>query len=112
MKTNSKFIATLAFLVIFISSSTQAQDTKFQQFVAQTLLERNVAGVSIARMENGDVVEQFALTNPNVDSEQITPDGIFQVGSISKPVAAWAVMTLVRDGKVELDAPITRYVKK
>jgi CubicO group peptidase (beta-lactamase class C family) len=42
----------------------------------------------------------------------MTKDTVFQVGSISKPVAAWVVMTLVRDGKIELNAPISRYVSR
>jgi len=43
---------------------------------------------------------------------QMTPSSVFQVGSISKPVAAWVVMTLVRDGKLSLDMPICRYLTR
>ena len=37
---------------------------------------------------------------------------LYNVGSISKVVTAWGVMRLVEDGKVDLDAPIARYVSR
>jgi CubicO group peptidase (beta-lactamase class C family) len=96
--------------LLSIVSTTHSQTSDFEEFVAQMMLQRNVAGVSIARIESGEIVEQFALSHPDLDSSSLTKDSVFQVGSISKPVAAWTVMTLVRDGKVELGAPISRYV--
>ncbi len=36
----------------------------------------------------------------------VTPDTVFEVGSISKPVTAWGVMRLVQQGKLDLDAPV------
>jgi CubicO group peptidase (beta-lactamase class C family) len=38
------------------------------------------------------------------------PDTVFVVGSVTKSFTAAAVMRLVADGKVELDAPVRRYV--
>ena len=37
---------------------------------------------------------------------------LYNAGSISKVVTAWGVMRLVEDGKVDLDAPISRYVSR
>lgn len=85
-------------LLITVVGITQAQTTDFEDFVAKTMLERNVAGVSIARIESGNIVEQFALSHPDLDDSSLTIDSVFQVGSISKPVAAWVVMTMVQDG--------------
>ena len=42
----------------------------------------------------------------------VTPDTVFQVGSISKPVTAWGVMRLVQQGKLDLDAPVDRYLTR
>lgn len=112
MKTHPYLFAMLAFLAMFAGAELQAQPSEFQQFVANTLLERNVAGVSAVRIENGQIAEQFALTHPDLADQPITAQSVFQVGSISKPVAAWTVMTLVRDGKIDLDAPISHYVTR
>jgi CubicO group peptidase (beta-lactamase class C family) len=37
---------------------------------------------------------------------------VLKIGSISKPVAAWGVMTLVEAGRIDLDAPINRYLDR
>ena len=42
----------------------------------------------------------------------VTPDTVFEVGSISKPVTAWGVMRLVQQGKLDLDAPVDRYLTR
>ena len=40
----------------------------------------------------------------------VDPDTLFLLGSVTKTFTATAVMRLVADGKVELDAPVRRYV--
>ena len=41
----------------------------------------------------------------------IDDQSIFEIASISKPFTAIAIMQLVEQGKIELDAPITRYLE-
>ncbi len=40
----------------------------------------------------------------------VTPLTRFRVGSVSKPITAAALLLLVEEGRVELDAPVRRYV--
>jgi CubicO group peptidase (beta-lactamase class C family) len=40
----------------------------------------------------------------------VDPDTVFVLGSVAKTFTATAVMRLVADGKIELDAPVRRYV--
>ncbi len=42
--------------------------------------------------------------------EPVTPDTLFQAGSISKPVAAVAVLRLVEQGRLDLDEDVNRYL--
>ena len=42
----------------------------------------------------------------------VTPDTVFQVGSISKSVTAWGVMRLVQQGKLDLHAPVEWYLTR
>jgi CubicO group peptidase (beta-lactamase class C family)/pimeloyl-ACP methyl ester carboxylesterase len=42
----------------------------------------------------------------------VTPDTVFEVGSISKSVTAWGVMRLVQQGKLELNAPVEQYLTR
>ncbi len=42
----------------------------------------------------------------------VAPDTVFSLQSISKAFAAWAVMTLADAGRVDLDAPVSRYLRR
>ncbi|OYU71549.1 MAG: serine hydrolase [Alphaproteobacteria bacterium PA2] len=53
------------------------------------------------------VAEHFRSAGEPVDR-----DTLFQVASLSKWVTAWGVMTLARDGRIDLDAPISTYIKR
>lgn len=41
---------------------------------------------------------------------QLRPDSVFRIGSITKQFTAAAVLTLVEDGRVRLDDPLSRYL--
>ncbi len=64
--------------------------------------------VAFMLIENGRVVgEHFVSIGDPVDQESL-----FQVGSLSKWISAWGVMALVEDGKLDLDAPVSRYLTR
>ncbi len=42
----------------------------------------------------------------------VTADTAFNIGSISKTIAAWGVMKLVEDGAIDLDAPVASYLTR
>ncbi len=75
------------------------------------LLERwKVPGVSIATWNDGEV-QSAAFGKANVEAgHDVTPDTLFQIGSISKVFTATAVMQLVDGWRIDLDAPVTRYL--
>jgi CubicO group peptidase (beta-lactamase class C family) len=80
---------------------------------AMTLADRmehhRVVGVSIAVIHNGRI--EWARAYGLIESEgneRITPQTLFQAGSISKPVAAMAALHLVEQGKLDLDEDVNR----
>jgi CubicO group peptidase (beta-lactamase class C family) len=80
-----------------------------------TLLERmaalHVPGVSIAVIHNGSLewASGFGMTGPGGDP--ITPDTLLQASSISKPVTALAVLSLVQAGRLDLDRDVNTYLR-
>jgi CubicO group peptidase (beta-lactamase class C family) len=66
---------------------------------------------SVAVLDGGDVVysEGFGVADRE-KSLPVTASTIFNMGSISKTFVSAAVMLLVDEGKVELDAPVLRYL--
>jgi CubicO group peptidase (beta-lactamase class C family) len=56
-------------------------------------------------------VRTAAFGKANLEAgHDATPDTLFQIGSISKVFTATAVMQLVDSWRVDLDAPVTRYL--
>jgi CubicO group peptidase (beta-lactamase class C family) len=66
----------------------------------------HIQGVSIAIVHHGVVewARGYGIATPA--GAPVTPDTIFQAGSISKPVAAMAALHLVQEGKLSLDADV------
>ncbi|QIG44887.1 beta-lactamase family protein [Nocardioides anomalus] len=65
--------------------------------------DADVPGVAVAVVEDGRVVWQRGFGVPE--------DTVFQAGSISKPVAAAAVLALVDAGRLDLDTPVSAYLR-
>lgn len=82
-----------------------------RELVRAHVAEANLPGLSIAVARDGDVVwsEGFGWA----DLENRVPVTVlhkFRVGSVSKPLAAAAMGILVERGRLDLDAPVQRYV--
>lgn len=70
-----------------------------------------VGSAGVAIMDGGEIVysEGFAMADRE-GSVPVDTQTLFNIGSVSKTFCAAAVMVLVDDGEVELDAPVTRYL--
>ena len=82
--------------------------------VTPGLLSRfSIPGAAVALIRNGEVVWMSGYGFADIaTAKPVTPETGFNVGSISKTPAAWAVMHLVEEGKVDLDRPIEFYLKR
>ncbi len=66
----------------------------------------HIPGVSIAVVHDGVIewARGYGIAGP--DNKPVTPETLFQAGSISKPLAAMAALHLVQEGKLSLDADV------
>lgn len=72
-----------------------------------------IPGVAAALVRGGTLVWVGAYGMEDVEARRpMQPSSIFGVASISKTVTAWGVMRLVEAGKIDLDAPIRRYLSR
>lgn len=79
--------------------------------IGTELLARGIPGLAVAVAIDGKLV--YAEGFGYADLEQRVPawpTTKFRIGSISKPLTAAALMQLVEEGKVDLDAPVQKYV--
>ena len=79
--------------------------------LAQRMTHHKVPGVSIAVIEGGRIVWARGVGVKEAGkSDSVTPTTLFQAASISKPVAATAMLRLVERGTLNLDTNVNRYL--
>lgn len=84
-----------------------SQTTKLVERMTQI----RVPGVSIAVIHDGKIEWARGFGVTATGNARVTPDTLFQAASISKPVAAMAVLRLVEAGKLDLDVDVNQYLK-
>ena len=81
------------------------------RFVRAEMQRQKVPGVAIGIASNGEVIAANGFGESNVElAVPVTPQTIFQSGSVGKQFTAVAVMLQVEDGKLALDDPVTKYL--
>lgn len=95
-------------------STSQITDTKFRKIAKKIVSEMKrleVPGVAIGIWHKGrEHTAGFGITSVE-HPLPVTPDTLFQTGSISKTFTGTLMMMLVERGKVDLDAPVRKYIK-
>jgi len=90
----------------FSSERLQRLDAAMQQFVD----DRQLPGVVTLMARHGQVVELKAYGKKNLATgAPMTPDTIFRIYSMSKPVTGVAMMILYEEGKWRPSDPISKY---
>ncbi|HZS04925.1 MAG TPA: serine hydrolase [Blastocatellia bacterium] len=84
---------------------------RLEQAIPQLMKDGDVPGLSIALVQNGELVwhRGFGVKNA-VTKEPVSDQTLFEAASLSKPVFAYAVLKLVDAGKLDLDAPLSKYL--
>ena len=92
-----------------VTSSPNA--TEHARAIAKEWLVRGIPGFSITVARDGKVIYSegfgFADLEERVPAKPTTK---FRIGSVSKPITAAVLVKLVEQKKLELDAPIQKYV--
>ncbi len=115
----NKLILIVITCLISLASSTalagppQAADPDFaaiDKFIEGEMQAQRLPGLALGIVKGDQIVylKGFGIADPS--GRAVTPQTPFIIGSLSKSFTALAVMQLVEAGKVELDAPVQRYI--
>lgn len=104
-----------AVFLVPVAAAQPPSDTelaaKVDAVVARALAEPGAAGFSVAVGRGGKVIFAKGYGPADVElSVPMTAESIFRIGSVTKQFTAAAVMRLVEEGKVSLDAKVQTYV--
>ena len=82
-----------------------------ERMVTREMVDKRLPAVSLVLVDGQDIVwaRGFGLARPR-DSVPATAATVYRVGSVSKLFTDIALMRLVEQGRLDLDAPITRYL--
>jgi CubicO group peptidase (beta-lactamase class C family) len=81
-----------------------------RQAVSDDMSRLGIPGLSLAVAEAGHVRHEAGFGFADVENEvPARPETVYRLASVSKPMTAVAVMKLAQDGRLDLDAPVTRY---
>ena len=84
---------------------------RIDQFIDSTMAAGEISGGVTLVARNGRIVHLSARGVMDVASKKpMQKDSIFRIASMTKPVAAVAILMLVEEGKVRLDDPVSRYL--
>jgi CubicO group peptidase (beta-lactamase class C family) len=94
--------------------TSPTKDSKFStigRFIVKEMKRLKVPGVAIGIYNKGEeLTAGFGITSVE-HPLPVTVDTLFQTGSISKTFTGTAIMQLVERGKIDLDAPVRKYIK-
>jgi len=86
----------------------QGDTAGFMRWAQERYAAQSHGNIVIVLLDNGEVGRShFASHGRAVDA-----DSLFQVASLSKWLTAWGVMTLAERGRIDLDAPVSRYLTR
>ncbi|MCK5412201.1 MAG: beta-lactamase family protein, partial [Gemmatimonadetes bacterium] len=112
---NMRHLFLLLVVAGFSSSCSDADPSaEFEElglFVDSLSVEHGVPGVGFALFDaSGLLYEHVSGVKSQATLEPIDANTAFEAASISKPVFAYVVFSLVRDGLLDLDAPLETLV--
>lgn len=81
--------------------------------VPELMKQADIPGISIALIRDGKTywLHEFGVRDTKT-ATPVTTDTIFEAASLSKPVFTYGVLKLVDAGKLDLDAPLSKYLPK
>ncbi|MGH2496501.1 MAG: serine hydrolase domain-containing protein [Ktedonobacteraceae bacterium] len=83
---------------------------QIEAYIQAKMHDLHLPGLSLAIVQNDQVIYQRGFGVADTTGRPVTPQTPFVLGSLSKSFTALAIMQLVEAGKIDLDAPVQRYL--
>ena len=94
----------------FQATGQAAVLSRIDSVVKAEMSRQKIPGVAVAIVSKGTVMMAKGYGEANVEHHvAVTPETLFESGSVGKQFTSTAVMLLVEDGKIGLEDPITKY---
>lgn len=101
----------IAFIGIIFSINVYSQTNSVESFLKSEIEENRIPGLQVAVVQRGKIVllKSFGIGNIQ-NSAPVTNESIFSINSCTKAFTGVAIMQLVEDGKLDIEAPVSKYL--
>jgi len=79
-------------------------------YIAREMKRQRLPGLALGIVQGDRILYLKGYGQADSSGRPVTPETPFGIGSIGKSITAMAVLQLVEEGKIDLDAPIQRYI--
>jgi CubicO group peptidase (beta-lactamase class C family) len=95
------------------SGNAGATPDDVDQYVQSEMKARGIPGLALAVLRGGRIVKLSGYGVATLDHDvPVDSHTVFSIASVDKQFTATAVMLLVEEGKVSIDAPLSRYLNE
>lgn len=112
----SKQIYALLLLFVIICNplsnvSAQSFESKVDSLILTVFNDKDGPGGVFMVAQHGKAIYQKAFGKANLElNVNLTPENVFQLGSMTKQFTAIAVLMLEEQGKLDVKAPVSKYI--
>ena len=109
-----RFVLTVALLLPSLGAAAQlnpAGTTEIDRYLLGSIGTTRIPGmVAVVVDKNGIIYEKAFGLMDSAKGKPMSADAIFRLASMTKAITSTAIMMLVEEGKVDLDAPASKYL--
>jgi CubicO group peptidase (beta-lactamase class C family) len=101
----------IIFFLLILQQPSFAQSANVDKLIQREMRERRIPGLQVAVVKDGRIVLSKSFGTADIQhSVPVTNKSVFPIYSCAKAFTGVAIMQLVEDGKVDLSAPVSRYL--
>lgn len=94
-----------------ITVSAQSFEAKADSLILTIFNDKDGPGGAFLVAQHGKVIYQKAFGKANLELDvNLTPENVFQLGSMTKQFTAIAVLILEEQGKLDVKDPVSKYI--
>lgn len=100
-----------AFATFFALTGALAQQAQVERTIEEYMEATRTPGMAVAIVRGDRVLFRrgFGMANKEL-AVPVTPETVFEIGSVTKMFTAVSILMLVEEGRVDLDVPVSTYL--
>lgn len=109
---SSLLLLITSFQLFFAQKTSGKTETKIDSIILSEFKDKNGPGGVFMVTQKGKNIYKKAFGKANLElNAEMTPENVFQIGSMTKQFTAIAILQLEEQGKLNVNDPISKYVK-